>query len=61
LSADGAAAARRLFRRKLKKATGVMVLLEQDGTVVRLARNGYEQAIGAALVSGGRDPAWRDE
>ena len=40
LSADGGAAARRLFRRKLKKATGVMVLLEQDGTVVRLARNG---------------------
>ena len=40
LSADGGAAARRLFRRKLKKATGVMVLLEHDGTVVRLARNG---------------------
>lgn len=40
LSADGRAAARHLFRRKLKKATGVMVLLEQDGTVVRLARNG---------------------
>lgn len=40
LSADGGAAARRLFRRKLKKAMGVMVLLEQDGTVVRLARNG---------------------
>ena len=40
LSADGGAATRRLFRRKLKKATGVMVLLEQDGTVVRLARNG---------------------
>ena len=40
LSADGGAAARRLFRRKLKKATGVMVLLEQDGTVVSLARNG---------------------
>jgi hypothetical protein len=37
LSADGRAAARHLFRRKLKKATGVM---EQDGTVVRLARNG---------------------